>query len=116
MGDLKEPASLPPALAGVDAVITTAYGYAGRRKGDTLASVDDLGNRARGMGEAMDYISSGRYVADLSGHRELFGEPPRVEDGVATCAGASGLRRLAGTPVTTAGRPRLTTAGPPALR
>lgn len=45
-GDLKEPASLPPALAGVDAVITTAYGYARRAWGDSLRSVDDAGNRA----------------------------------------------------------------------
>ncbi len=44
-GDLLEPASLDQALTGVSAVITTATGTTGRRKGDSLASVDDLGNR-----------------------------------------------------------------------
>lgn len=44
-GDLSDPKSLPPALKNVDAVITTAIGYTYRRKGDTLKSVDDLGNR-----------------------------------------------------------------------
>lgn len=45
-GDLKDPSSLGPALAGVDALITTAYGYARRARGDSLRSVDDAGNRA----------------------------------------------------------------------
>ena len=44
-GDVLDPASLRAALEGVRAVVTTAIGYLGRRTGDTLASVDDLGNR-----------------------------------------------------------------------
>lgn len=44
-GDLTRPETLPPALDGIDALVTTAYGYARRRKGDTLAAVDDRGNR-----------------------------------------------------------------------
>lgn len=44
-GDLTDPASLDGALAGVDAVVTSAAGYTGRRKGDSLATVDLQGNR-----------------------------------------------------------------------
>jgi uncharacterized protein YbjT (DUF2867 family) len=44
-GDLVEPASLDPALDGVDALVTTAAGYVRRRRGDSLAAVDDRGNR-----------------------------------------------------------------------
>jgi uncharacterized protein YbjT (DUF2867 family) len=44
-GDLVDPASLEPALDGVDALVTTAAGYVRRRKGDSLATVDDRGNR-----------------------------------------------------------------------
>lgn len=45
-GDLKDPGSLRPAVDGVSALITTAYGYAQRSKGDSLQAVDDEGNRA----------------------------------------------------------------------
>ena len=44
-GNLLDPASLRSALAGAKAVVTTAIGYLNRRKGDTLATVDDQGNR-----------------------------------------------------------------------
>jgi len=44
-GDLVDPASLEPALDGVRALVTTAAGYLRRRKGDSLAAVDDRGNR-----------------------------------------------------------------------
>jgi uncharacterized protein YbjT (DUF2867 family) len=44
-GDLTDPASLSPVLDGVDAVVTTAAGYVRRRKEDSLAAVDDRGNR-----------------------------------------------------------------------
>jgi len=44
-GDLLDPASLDRALDGVGALITTAQGYMPRRKGDSLAAVDDRGNR-----------------------------------------------------------------------
>ena len=35
-GDLVDPASLEPALDGMDALVTTAAGYVRRRKGDSL--------------------------------------------------------------------------------
>lgn len=44
-GDMIDPASLDRALAGIDAVVTTAAGYVRRRKGDSLRTVDDRGNR-----------------------------------------------------------------------
>lgn len=44
-GDLVDPASLDPALDGVDALVTTAAGYVRRRPSDSLAAVDDRGNR-----------------------------------------------------------------------
>lgn len=45
-GDLKDPASIKAGLTGhFDGLITTAYGYGRRRKGDSLKSVDDIGNR-----------------------------------------------------------------------
>lgn len=43
-GDMLDPASLPPAFAGVDAVITTAVGYTQRRKTDS-GNTDVVGNR-----------------------------------------------------------------------
>jgi len=43
-GDLTAPDSLSRALKGMDAVVTTAQGY-GRRPTDSLATVDDQGNR-----------------------------------------------------------------------
>jgi uncharacterized protein YbjT (DUF2867 family) len=43
-GDMMEPASLLPALDGVDAVITTAAGYTRHSKGDT-SEIDTIGNQ-----------------------------------------------------------------------
>ena len=42
-GDMMDPESLRRAMAGVDAVVTTAAGYTRHRKGDT-AEIDTLGN------------------------------------------------------------------------
>jgi uncharacterized protein YbjT (DUF2867 family) len=44
-GDITKPETLPPALENADAVVTSAIGYMGGKKGDSLASVDDVGNR-----------------------------------------------------------------------
>ncbi len=44
-GDLTKPATLPPALAGVDALVTSAIGYSLRKPGDSLQGVDLEGNR-----------------------------------------------------------------------
>ena len=48
VGDLRDAASITRAFTAfghVDALITTAYGYGRRKRGDTLQSVDDIGNR-----------------------------------------------------------------------
>jgi uncharacterized protein YbjT (DUF2867 family) len=44
-GNLLDPASIARALDGVTAVATTAIGYSRRKKGDSLKTVDDIGNR-----------------------------------------------------------------------
>jgi uncharacterized protein YbjT (DUF2867 family) len=59
-GDLVDPASLEPALDGVDALVTTAAGYVRRRKGDSLAAVDDRGNR--NLVDAARNAGLGRFV------------------------------------------------------
>jgi uncharacterized protein YbjT (DUF2867 family) len=59
-GDLVEPATLEPALDGVDALVTTAAGYIRRRKGDSLAAVDDRGNR--NLIDAARNAGLGRFV------------------------------------------------------
>jgi uncharacterized protein YbjT (DUF2867 family) len=43
-GDMLDPASLDPAMLGVDAVVTSAIGYSHRKKGDSLKT-DFEGNR-----------------------------------------------------------------------
>lgn len=45
IGDLTKPDTLSNALKSIDCVISTAIGYTNRKKGDTLKSVDDIGNR-----------------------------------------------------------------------
>lgn len=59
IGDLREPASLHAACAGVDAVVTTANAV-GRGGEDTIESVDLHGNRH--LIEAADAEGVGRYV------------------------------------------------------
>ena len=58
-GDLKDPATLVPACQGVDAVITTANATA-RGEGDTIESVDRIGNR--NLIDAAAAAGVGRFV------------------------------------------------------
>jgi uncharacterized protein YbjT (DUF2867 family) len=44
-GDLTKPETIEKALQGVDVVISSAIGYSNRKKGDSLKSVDDIGNK-----------------------------------------------------------------------
>src|SRR5882672_12398807 len=59
-GDLLDRASLDRALAGAGALVTTAIGYIPRRRGDSLESVDDRGNR--NLIEAAKAAKLGRFV------------------------------------------------------
>jgi uncharacterized protein YbjT (DUF2867 family) len=45
LGNMLDVQSLDRAMKGAAALVTTAIGYSARKPGDTLASVDDLGNR-----------------------------------------------------------------------
>ena len=44
-GDLTKPETIEKALQDVDVVISSAIGYSNRKKGDSLKSVDDIGNK-----------------------------------------------------------------------
>jgi uncharacterized protein YbjT (DUF2867 family) len=44
-GDLTKKETLPPAMEGIDAIVTTAIGYMSKQKGDSLKGVDDAGNK-----------------------------------------------------------------------
>ncbi len=44
-GDLTDRESLRPAMEGVVSLVTTAIGYSARKRGDSLKTVDDAGNR-----------------------------------------------------------------------
>src|SRR4051794_38024456 len=58
-GDMMDPASLLQAMAGVDAVISTAAGYTRHSKGDT-ADIDIAGNR--NLAEAASAAGIRRFV------------------------------------------------------
>ncbi|MGI0148750.1 MAG: SDR family oxidoreductase, partial [Thermoplasmata archaeon] len=59
-GDMLSPPSLERAMKDMDAVVTTAAGYMRRRKGDSLETVDDLGNR--NLADAARTMGVGRFV------------------------------------------------------
>ena len=44
-GDMLDPPSLHRAMEGMEGLVTTAAGYTRRRKGDSLGTVDNVGNR-----------------------------------------------------------------------
>ena len=43
-GDITDPHTLPAAFEGIDVAVTSAIGYVARKSGDSLDSVDNLGN------------------------------------------------------------------------
>jgi len=83
-GDLTKPETLLSALENVDAVITTAIGYMGGKKGDSLASVDDTGNR--NLVDAAAKMGTPRFVftsilsADKAQSVPHFWQKKQIED------------------------------------
>ena len=59
-GNMLNPPSLDHAMEGAAALVTTAIGYSARKPGDTLASVDALGNR--NLIDAARRAKLGRFV------------------------------------------------------
>lgn len=83
-GDLTDRQSLFNAMPGMDALITTAIGYAGRKKGDTLESVDDQGNRnlidAAKEAGLKRFIFTSILTADKAVNVPHFYQKKRIED------------------------------------
>jgi len=73
-GNMLDPASLDRALDGVTALVTTAIGYSARKPGDTLESVDGLGNR--NLIDAARRAKLGRFVLTSILTCELAREVP----------------------------------------
>jgi uncharacterized protein YbjT (DUF2867 family) len=83
-GDLTDRPSLIVALEGADALITTAIGYAKRRKTDSLAAVDDIGNRnlvdaARATGLPL-FVFTSILTADKAVHVPHYYQKKLIED------------------------------------
>ncbi len=59
-GDLTKSETLDKALQDIDVVISSAVGYTNRKKGDTLKSVDDIGNR--NLVDALKKANTSKFV------------------------------------------------------
>ena len=83
-GDLTKPETLDKALQGVDVVISSAVGYTNRKKGDTLKSVDDLGNRnlvdALKKGNTSKFVFTSILSADKAKDVPHFWQKKLIED------------------------------------
>jgi uncharacterized protein YbjT (DUF2867 family) len=83
-GNMLDPSSLDRALEGARALVTTAIGYSARKPGDTLASVDDQGNR--NLIDAAHRAKLGRFVftsiltCDLAREVPHFWQKKLIED------------------------------------
>lgn len=83
-GDITKPETITPALKNIDIVISTAIGYSNRKKGDTLKSVDDIGNR--NLVDALKKANIKRFVftsvltADKAKHVPHFRQKKLIED------------------------------------
>lgn len=83
-GDLTKPETIEKALQGVDVVISSAIGYSGRKKGDSLKSVDHTGNRNLVDAIKKANISKFVFVSILTAHKAKsvphFWQKKLVED------------------------------------
>ncbi len=84
IGDLTKPETILPALKSIDAVISTAIGYSNRKKGDTLKSVDDVGNRnlvdALKLANIKRFVFTSILTADKAKSVPHFWQKKRIED------------------------------------
>jgi len=76
--------SVEKALDGVDVVISSAIGYSNRKKGDTLKSVDDIGNRnlidAIKKAGVPKFVFTSILTADKAGSVPHFLQKKLIED------------------------------------
>lgn len=83
-GDLTKPETLVPALKNIDAVISTANGYSLRKKGDSLKSVDDTGNRnlvdALKQSKVRRFVFTSILTADKAVNVPHFWQKKLIED------------------------------------
>ena len=83
-GDMLDPPSLARAMDGADAVVTTAAGYVRRRKGDSLARVDDLGNRnlvdAAKKAGVSRFVFTSIFACDVARDVPHFWQKKLIED------------------------------------
>lgn len=83
-GDITKPETIPPALAGIDAVISTAIGYSRRKKDDSLQSVDDAGNRnlvdALAQSSVRRFVFTSILTADKARDVPHFWQKKLIED------------------------------------
>jgi len=83
-GDLTKPATIENALRGVDVVISSAIGYSNRKKGDSLKSVDDIGNRnlisALKKAKTQRFVFTSILTADKAKSVPHFWQKKLIED------------------------------------
>lgn len=83
-GDLTKPKTIRQALHGVNVVVSTAIGYSNRKKGDSLKSVDDLGNRnlvdAIKEANIPKFVFTSILTADKARNVPHFWQKKRIED------------------------------------
>jgi uncharacterized protein YbjT (DUF2867 family) len=83
-GDLTRADTILPALKSMDAVVSTAIGYAYRRKGDSIKSVDENGNRnlvdALKQAEIKRFVFTSILTADKAQAVPHFWQKKLIED------------------------------------
>lgn len=83
-GDLTKPETIENALQGIDVVISSAIGYSNRKKGDSLKSVDDIGNRnlvdAIKEANIQKFVFTSILTADKAKTVPHFYQKKRIED------------------------------------
>lgn len=83
-GDLTKPETIEKALQAVNVVISSAIGYSSRKKGDSLKSVDDIGNKnlvdALLKAKIQRFVFTSVLTADKAKSVPHFWQKKRIED------------------------------------